>query len=48
LGEREQLPDALRGLDPAAAPYPVEVSEGLKRDLEALRKVLEASQLRAC
>jgi nicotinate phosphoribosyltransferase len=40
LRERERLPDALRGLERADPPYPVEVSELLRRDYEALRPTL--------
>jgi len=36
--EQDRLPNALRGLDPSERPYPVEVSDGLRRDLEDLKR----------
>jgi nicotinate phosphoribosyltransferase len=41
--EQDRLPEALKLLSRAELPYPVEVSAGLQRDLEALRRALEAS-----
>jgi nicotinate phosphoribosyltransferase len=41
--ELSRLPSALRSLEPAAPPYPVDVSAGLQGDLEALRRTLVAA-----
>jgi nicotinate phosphoribosyltransferase len=43
LHEHQRLPEPLRDLKPASTPYPVEVSDALKRDLQTLRQKLEAS-----
>jgi nicotinate phosphoribosyltransferase len=40
LRERERLPDALRRLQPADKPYPVEIADSLKKDLETVRRAL--------
>ena len=41
--ELERLPETLRSLPPAAAPYRTDISPPLQSDLESLRHVLEAS-----
>jgi nicotinate phosphoribosyltransferase len=41
--ELERLPETLRSLAPAAAPYRTDISPPLQSDLESLRHVLEAS-----
>jgi nicotinate phosphoribosyltransferase len=43
--EWERLPDALRRLDRAEPPYPVETSAALRSDLDSLRRTLEAGRV---
>jgi nicotinate phosphoribosyltransferase len=43
LREREALPDTLRGLGHSETPYPIEVSDALRRDLDALQSAIGAS-----